>query len=235
MRPGVGVYAAAFLSMLGASAMAVAVPQWLLRLGASPEQAALLLTAYPAAWTLTQLASGPLADRVGRRRVASAGLLAYSGCSVLVWLSPDPAWAASFRMAQGIGLGMFGPAVLGMTVEAGEAAESMALLRSSQVLAMVLGPALGGLLMEALEPLPFLLAAASPLLAALALPEAPPRPSSREGGPSLPMRAEFLLTLASALLAEVVFASMEVLVPVRSSSEGWGPGAAGLILSLIHI
>ncbi len=111
----------------------------------------LILTLYLTAFAIAQLILGPLSDRLGRRPVmlASLGLLVVG--SVWCALAPSPGWLLAGRVVQAMG-GSTGLA-LGRTIvrdvqSTEQAASTLGYITMGMVVAPMLAPAVGGLLVS---------------------------------------------------------------------------------------
>ena len=79
-----------------------ALPQLADDLNASPSAAQLSITACLVGLAFGQLVSGPMSDRLGRKRPLIVGLLAYVLASVACAFSPSATTLAILRLVQGL-------------------------------------------------------------------------------------------------------------------------------------
>ena len=90
----------------GLLAMTLCIPSmqdWPALFGASQAQVQLTFSAYVASFGLAQLVYGPLADRLGRKRVLMAGLLLAAVGSALALVAESLYWLLVARVLQGAG------------------------------------------------------------------------------------------------------------------------------------
>lgn len=139
---------AAFSFLFSTQLVAPVMPELTKLTKANNAQAAAIISSAMVALVLFRLVSGGLADRFGKRKVLMLGVLlgaTSSFCTLFV-----QHWQILFllRLASGMADAITLPALLGLTTELGKGREEWAfgVLRGSQGLAFVLGPALGGLL-----------------------------------------------------------------------------------------
>lgn len=80
--------------------------------GVSVDRAAVLGSVYLAVWGITQLVTGPLSDRVGRKPLITGGLWVQSiGIALFVTRSGEATWALA-AVVMGLGTGMVYPTLL---------------------------------------------------------------------------------------------------------------------------
>ena len=96
-----------FVVMLGFGIVAPILPLYARSFGVSYEAASLLISAFAFTRLIFDLVAGPLIDRFGERRCASAGIFFVGVTSVLTGLAPSFTLAVVFR-----GIGGAGSAVL---------------------------------------------------------------------------------------------------------------------------
>ncbi|MGW3570656.1 MFS transporter [Streptomyces sp. NPDC000941] len=98
--------------------------------------------------------AGSTADRVGRRRVFQTGLAAFGLGSLLCGLAPGIGWLIAARVLQAVGGTMLNPVAMAIVADtfrgAAERARAIGVFGSMSGLALVLGPILGGGLVDAL-------------------------------------------------------------------------------------
>lgn len=122
--------------------------------GASTAALSWVLTGYSIVFAGLLIVSGRLADRVGRRRVFSAGLLVFMLGSVAVALAPSVAGVVAMRGVQGVGAAMVTPASMGLVLGAWppqRRATAIALWGAVFAVAVAVGPSLGAIIIESLS------------------------------------------------------------------------------------
>ncbi|MGH8708917.1 MAG: MFS transporter, partial [Burkholderiales bacterium] len=131
---------AAFPAITAAFALEVAAIQW-------------LVIAYMVAFSSLVIVSGRVADLFGHRRAFGWGLavsaLAFLGCG----LAPGYGWLLAARVLQGVGIALIlgaGPALALGVYPASERTRVLSLYAAAFAIGLAAGPALGGLLVDAL-------------------------------------------------------------------------------------
>jgi EmrB/QacA subfamily drug resistance transporter len=110
-----------------------------------------VLNAYNIVFAALLVPAGQLADLLGRRRVFTAGLLAFLACSLLCALAPSVAALVVFRVGQAAGGAMLVPSALALLLaefKLGERIRAIAMLGAAAAVAAASGPSLGGLLVH---------------------------------------------------------------------------------------
>lgn len=110
------------------------------------------------AYLLTQatllLSIGRLGDMVGKKPIYTAGFVVFTVGSVLCGLSPTVYWLIGFRVLQAIGAAMMlalGAAIVTEAFPANERGRALGLFGLTVSVGIVLGPTLGGIIIEALS------------------------------------------------------------------------------------
>jgi EmrB/QacA subfamily drug resistance transporter len=218
------VSVATFMLLLDITIVNVALPAIRDDLRASFTDVQWVVDAYALTLAALVLTAGSLADRLGRRRAFSCGLVVFSLASALCALAPDPTFLNLARALQGIGgAAMFAVslALLAQEFSAGrERATAMGVYGAVIGVAVAIGPLVGGALTDALgwRSIFYLnvpIGAAATTVTQLRL---------RESRDPHATRIDWagVVSFSAALL-------LLVLALVRGNSEGWG---SSLIISL---
>lgn len=146
--------ALALLSMIAFEAMAVAaVMPVVAQALAGLDHFALAFAGTAALSMLGLVWAGADCDRQPPRRAMTAGLLLFGGGLLAAGMAADMAWLLVGRLLQGLGAGMLGVAiyvVCGRLLPAPLRPRLLALFATAWVLPAIIGPALAGLLVDAL-------------------------------------------------------------------------------------
>lgn len=138
------------LSALGTSIANVGLPVLAEAFDASFRQVQWIVLAYLLAITTLIVGAGRLGDLVGRRRLLLAGILLFTGASVLCGLAPTLWLLIAARAAQGLGAAVMMAltmAFVGGTVPKEATGRAMGLLGTTSAIGTALGPSLGGVLL----------------------------------------------------------------------------------------
>jgi EmrB/QacA subfamily drug resistance transporter len=193
--------------------------------GTSLSDLSWVLNGYTIVFAAVLVPAGRWADRVGRRKLFVAGMIAFSSGSLLCGIAPGVAALIAARVIQAAGAGLMVPASLSLLLAAVPAAargRAIGTWSALGALGAALGPVIGGSLVQISWRwvfwinLPVGLAAV--LLAARVIPES--KDSHVRGRPDL---------LGAALLA----AAVGLLALALVKAPGWGWGSAGFIALLI--
>ena len=114
-RSYLSLAAIGFLGAFAFSAVEPVLPLYVESLDVSYEKIGGLFSAYSLTWTALQEYTGHLADRFGRKRLALVGFAIYAAFAGLNYVARDFTQLLLFRILQGVGLGLLGPAILGLT------------------------------------------------------------------------------------------------------------------------
>ncbi|MEU6718725.1 MFS transporter [Nonomuraea sp. NPDC046802] len=142
-----------FMTMLDTTIVNIAIPDLRADLGASLGQALWVLNSYTLAFAGLLLTCGRLGDRYGHRSVFLAGLAVFTIASGLCGLAQDPAQLIAVRVLQGAGAALLMPQTLSiiMTVfPPDRRGAAFGVWSGVAGLATIAGPAVGGVLVDAL-------------------------------------------------------------------------------------
>lgn len=98
--------------------------------------------------------SGYLGNRFGSKRLFLLGMALFTLFSLLCGLAPSESWLVTFRVLQGIGGGLLMPLATAMALDPfakEERARAMAVVALPVLLAPVVGPIIGGLIIDGLS------------------------------------------------------------------------------------
>lgn len=230
----------AFVGFLGAfafSAVEPVLPLYVESLNVSYEKIGVLFSAYSLTWTVLQVYTGHLADRFGRKRLAFTGFAIYAAFAFLNYAARNFTQLLLFRILQGVGLGLLGPAVLGLTAAFEAKGKSFALYRAANGAGNILGPIAGGFLGGYSLRYPFLLSALAACLAGGAvLAIAEMRTTTSEGHffravSNILRNRPFLLICIAGFMAELGYASFGIAIPLAGKEIGLSPAQIGTVLS----
>ncbi|OCW57147.1 MFS transporter [Hoeflea olei] len=143
---------AGFMNLIDVTIVNVALPSLQAGLGASSSQIEWVVAAYLMAFAVGLLPLGRLGDMLGRRRIFLLGVGAFTLASTLCGLAPSIETLIAARFAQGVGGAMMTPQTLAIAqviFPPRERAAAFALFGVTSGLAAVLGPLIGGLLINA--------------------------------------------------------------------------------------
>lgn len=221
---------ASFTATLDNTVVAVALRDVQRDLGAGVSGLQGVVTAYTVALAALLLTGGTLADVAGRRRVFLGGLTVFAGASVGCALAGSVTSLVAWRAVQGAGAALVIPGGLAVLADAypdaRERARAVGIWAATGALALVAGPVVGGLLVQA-RGWPAVFEVNVPLCAAVALVVllAPP------GTPAEPRR----LDLPGQLLVAAGLAATTYAV-VLAGRDGLGrPVAVALVLGLLAL
>src|SRR5438093_2163892 len=140
--------------MLDSTIVNVALPKIATIFGVSVSSAQLVLTGYMLALAVIIPATGFLSDTFGTKRLYLITMLLFTGGSALCALAWDNNSLVAFRVIQGLGGGMMSPlgmTMLFQTVPPRERNTVMGFYGLPLILAPVLGPTVGGYIVQYLD------------------------------------------------------------------------------------
>jgi EmrB/QacA subfamily drug resistance transporter len=225
---------AQFIVILDFSIVNVALPTIQRTLGFSPVGVEGVITAYATAFGGALILGGRVADLCGRRRMFTAGLLAFVATSLACSLAVSPVFLVVSRAAQGLSAALLAPAALSLLTttfaEGPERNRALGFFGAATAVGFVAGQILGGVLTDAAGwrsifiinvPVGILAAAASRVIPADPVPPARRVPD---------VSGAVLITAAVALA---------VWAPTQGAERGWAsagflaPLAAALALTAV--
>jgi MFS family permease len=128
-------------------------PLYFAAAGLPAAQISLLAALYPAVWGLSQLATGALSDRIGRKRLIVGGMLIQALGLTVVPLTTDVGWWALGALLLGLGTAMVYPtllAVIGDVAQADWRASAVGVYRLWRDGGYVVGALLSGVIADLL-------------------------------------------------------------------------------------
>jgi DHA1 family multidrug resistance protein-like MFS transporter len=163
-RSLIGLFLLGLLGSFG-SVVSPVLPVYAEKLGASYMEVGLFFSAYSFTWAFLQLYMGYLSDRFGRKKFIVMGLFIYGLFLIFCGLSQNFLQLVIFRVFQGVGLGLFGPAALGLVAQVKEKGKGFAFYRTASGLGFMVGPIIGGIMGSINVTYPFFIGGFLPLLA----------------------------------------------------------------------
>jgi len=141
-----------FMSLLDTSIVNVALPTIRTSLHANQATLAWIISGYALAFGIALIPSGRAGDRFGHKRIFVAGLVIFTLSSVACGLSQNSTELVVARVIQGLGGGVFFPAVsalIQIMFPPREMGRAFGLLGVTIGVSVALGPLTGGLLIQA--------------------------------------------------------------------------------------
>jgi EmrB/QacA subfamily drug resistance transporter len=145
--------AGAFMSLLDTTIVNVALPTIRTSIDASEATLSWIISGYALAFGLSLIPAGRLGDRFGHKWVFFAGLALFTVASLACGLAQDSTQLIVARVVQGLGGGIFFPAVTAyvqLLYRPERRGKAFAILGAVIGISSALGPIAGGLIIEAL-------------------------------------------------------------------------------------
>jgi EmrB/QacA subfamily drug resistance transporter len=143
-----------FLSTIDGSIVNVALPTLVEELDTHLATVEWVVLAYLLALGTLMLSMGRLGDMIGKKSIYVAGFVIFTVGSVLCGLAPNVYWLIGFRVVQAVGGAMImalGMAIVTESFPPSERGRALGLTGSMVSIGIVLGPTLGGLILDALS------------------------------------------------------------------------------------
>jgi MFS family permease len=140
-----------FVIMLGFGILAPVLPLYARTFGVGYDQVGILTSSFALTRLAFDLVAGRMVDRFGERTMASTGALVLSASSAAAALAPTFNWLVIFRAGGGVGSSVFFAALfsyLMRTVPGDRMGRAVAGFYGSFNLGFIVGPPLGGILVD---------------------------------------------------------------------------------------
>jgi EmrB/QacA subfamily drug resistance transporter len=140
-----------FLGSVDGSIVNVALPTLMKEFRADFPTIQWVVLSYLLGLTVLMVGAGRLADLVGKKRIFVTGIVLFVIASMLCGLAPTVQWLIGFRVLQSVGAAMIislGTAILTETWPSNERGKAIGFAAGFISLGIVVGPALGGLILQ---------------------------------------------------------------------------------------
>lgn len=159
-----------FLVFTGIGLIVPILPKFMTELGVTGSIAGLLVAAFSLTQFLFSPLAGRLADRFGRKRIIILGMLVFALSEWLFGIANDTLLLFVARMLGGVSGAMIMPAVMAYAADVttkDERAAGMGFINASITTGFIIGPGLGGYIAKFGLRVPFYIAAAAGIVAAV--------------------------------------------------------------------
>ncbi len=146
------VLVGAFMALLDTTIVNVALPTIRTSLHASSASLEWIVSGYALSYGLVLVPAGRVGDRIGHKRQFIAGLALFTLASVACGLSRSPGEIIAARVVQGVGAGVFYPAIsatIQLAFTGPQRSRAFGTLGAVIGVSTALGPVLGGLIIQA--------------------------------------------------------------------------------------
>ncbi len=140
-----------FMILVDSTIVSVATPVLITELNADVNAVVWVTSAYLLAYAVPVLITGRLGDRFGQKRLYLIGLSVFTAASLWCGMTSTVEWLVAARVVQGLGAGIMTPqtmAVITRIFPAERRGQAMALWGATAGLATLVGPILGGVLVD---------------------------------------------------------------------------------------
>jgi DHA1 family multidrug resistance protein-like MFS transporter len=229
----------------GVAAMFPIAPLYVRRHGGSSMDIALFIAGPLIANTLVQVPAGRLSDRFGRRAMLLGSRAAFGLLAFALFADAGPLWLlACLRTLQGVASGAYVPALRAALVDLSEPekrSERFAQLQACEMVGLLVGPFLGGLVALWRDSAVFGVSGAAVFVGLLALRRIPETRASSAAADTAPGRLRWWRTpgllvpcLGVAALG-TVFSMYDVVWPLFLSARGYNSLVIGITISLFAV
>jgi len=141
------LYLSVFVAVLGFSLVSPIFPLYVIDLGASYTLLGIIISVYGAVQLLTQIPSGRLSDRIGRKPLILVGMLSFSLLAPLYVEVSSAYWLIPIRVFTGLGSALVWPIAMALIIDQVgrfQRGWAMGWYNASIYSALAVGPAIGG-------------------------------------------------------------------------------------------
>ena len=142
---------AGFVGNISFSLLFPVLPYYAQDMGASPFEVGLILASYSYVTAIALVPFGLLSDKIGHRKMLIAGLILYTLVPLLYPLANNLPQLGLIRAFHGFACAVFSPAAIALTLDTSTQdhwGEALGWFTTATQSALVVGPALGGLLLS---------------------------------------------------------------------------------------